>query len=155
MIQRIQTLYLFIVAVLCVLMFVFPFATITDGSVMYKFMACGLRDAASGAYAVKYMVLPALIAVNFLASFVTILLFKKRMLQLRISVFNAVLLVLLYFVLGGTFYLDFLTEMPLDGFATSYGFSLIIPLVNIILTVLAIRGIGADEALVRSLDRLR
>ena len=68
MIQRIQTLYLFIVAVLCVLMFVFPFATITDGSVMYKFMACGLRDAASGAYAVKYMVLPALIAVNFLAS---------------------------------------------------------------------------------------
>jgi Flp pilus assembly pilin Flp len=136
-------------------MFVFPFATITDGSVMYKFMACGLRDAASGAYAVKYMVLPALIAVNFLASFVTIFLFKKRMLQLRISVFNAVLLVLLYFVLGGTFYLDFLTEMPLDGFATSYGFSLIIPLVNIILTVLAIRGIGADEALVRSLDRLR
>ncbi|MDD2416431.1 MAG: DUF4293 family protein [Parabacteroides sp.] len=34
-------------------------------------------------------------------------------------------------------------------------FALSFPLVNLILTYLAVRNIGADEALVRSLERLR
>ena len=37
----------------------------------------------------------------------------------------------------------------------SFKFALSFPLVSLILNYLAIRNIGADEALVRSLDRLR
>ncbi len=155
MIQRIQTVYLFLVAVITVLMFFIPFAIVTNGDVMYKFMACGLRDAVTNQFAVGYMVLPILLCVNLLASFVTIFLFKKRMLQIRISIFNAILFVLLYIVIGGTFYFDFLMEGTFENYATSLGYSLILPLVNIILTILAIRAIGADEALVRSVDRIR
>ena len=33
--------------------------------------------------------------------------------------------------------------------------TIVLPIVNVILTYLAIRAIGSDEALVRSLDRLR
>ena len=43
----------------------------------------------------------------------------------------------------------------MEGASVSVKIALSFPLVNLILDYLAIRNIGADEALVRSLDRLR
>ena len=42
-----------------------------------------------------------------------------------------------------------------ETMSLSVKFGLAFPLINLILDYLAIRNIGADEALVRSLDRLR
>ena len=82
-------------------------------------------------------------------SFGTIFLFKKRMLQIRLTIFSSVVLIGYYMALIA--YIFMLAE------DTSFTPSWIIclPFIGIILNWLAIRGIGADEALVKAYDRLR
>jgi hypothetical protein len=81
----------------------------------------------------------------------TIFLYKKRMLQIRLSVFNAVLLVGLQ---GLSFYYVKAAAGFLNG-TFSFTLFFIFPIVAAILVFLALRSIASDEALVRSLDRLR
>ena len=82
-------------------------------------------------------------------AFGTIFLFKKRMLQIRITIFSTILLI--------GYYLTFIAYifMLAENTTFSASWSVCLPLVGIILNWLAIRGIGADEALVKAYDRLR
>lgn len=87
---------------------------------------------------------------SVLVSFI-IFLYKRRVLQIRLCVFNALLVIgmLVYFA------------MISYGFDCSeglkFGFKLwmSLPFVTITLLYLAIRAIGADEAKIRALNRLR
>ena len=96
------------------------------------------------------------LAVTTLLPLVTIFLYNKRLVQIRLCVSEIVLLVgsaifislycyRLYEVLSGV----------MSGMIFSVSFAAIMPVVSIIFVVLAIRGIAKDEALVRSLDRIR
>jgi hypothetical protein len=82
-------------------------------------------------------------------AFVTIFLFKKRMLQIRLTIFSSVVLIGYYLVMAA---LIFMTAEE-TSFTPSW--TICLPFVGIILNWLAIRGIGADEALVKAYDRLR
>lgn len=82
-------------------------------------------------------------------SFGTIFLFKKRMLQIRITIFSTILLIGYYLTLIAYIF------MLAENTTFSASWSICLPLVGIILNWLAIRGIGADEALVKAYDRLR
>ena len=82
-------------------------------------------------------------------SFVTIFLFKKRMLQIRLTIFSSVVLIGYYLALVA--YLFMLAEDT--TFSASW--TICLPFAALILNWLAIRGIGADEALVKAYDRLR
>ena len=82
-------------------------------------------------------------------AFVTIFLFKKRMLQIRLTIFSSVVLIGYYLVMAA---LIFMTAEE-TSFTPSW--TMCLPFVGIILNWLAIRGIGADEALVKAYDRLR
>ena len=82
-------------------------------------------------------------------SFGTIFLFKKRMLQIRLTIFSSVMLIGYYLVLVA--YIFMLAEET--TFSASW--TICLPFAGIILNWLAIRGIGADEALVKAYDRLR
>ena len=82
---------------------------------------------------------------------VTIFLFKKRFLQIRLSIVNIVLL-------GGYYALLFIylwqAGVQLDAkwylkIVTAF------PLVSIVLTFMSLRAIGRDEALIKSLNRIR
>ena len=81
----------------------------------------------------------------------SVFLFKNRMLQIRMSIFNTILLV--------GYYLTFLAFIYVlkDDLDASYrlAWSLCLPLVAIIFNILAIRAIGRDEVMVRTADRLR
>jgi uncharacterized membrane protein len=75
--------------------------------------------------------------------------YKKRIRQVRILVFTMVLL-------AGLFGLFFWYAYILVSDATaSFKINTIFPVVAIIFDYLAIRGIGKDEALIRSLNRIR
>ena len=79
-----------------------------------------------------------------------IFLFKNRMVQSKICLFNILLIIGWYAVLAlYTFVLN-------DGMGTfKPGFALILPAVSLILYVMARKAILADEALVRAADRIR
>ena len=87
-----------------------------------------------------------------IAALITIFLYKNRILQIRLSIFNIVLMIGFYLYFGYIMYKVY----PVENLEFSkVGFGAIMPIVSIILTILAIRKIGADEALIRSLNRLR
>ena len=164
MIQRVQTVYLLIVVVLMACLFVVPFAEFISLSELgsMRFTACGLfetdADGRAAAYVMRSTTWPltVLAALTGVVALITIMLFKRRMLQIRLCVLNMVLLVGLQVML--IVLVKMLTAQPeLLGGSSQMGFKLIAvsPLISAILTYLALRAIGRDEALVRSLDRLR
>lgn len=98
-----------------------------------------------------------LIVVMFL-SLLSIMLFRKRMRQLRLTIISTMLLVgyVLCFALF-LFKYDATLETIVPGQKPEFHFAFlsVLPIFSIILNILAINGIRKDEALVRSLDRLR
>ena len=149
MIQRIQSVYLLVVTILMVICMCSPIGSIITnaneiselGNLCITFPD-GTKDYTPWALCVILLVVAAL-------SFVTIFLFKKRMLQIRLTIFSSVVLIGYYLALVA--YLFMLAEDT--TFSASW--TICLPFAALILNWLAIRGIGADEALVKAYDRLR
>ena len=149
MIQRIQSVYLLVVTILMIVCMCSPVGSIiANTNEISEFgnlcitMPDGTKDYAPWA-------LFAILLVVAILSFVTIFLFKKRMLQIRLTIFSSVVLIGYYLALVA--YILMLAEDT--TFSASW--TICLPFVSIILNWLAIRGIGADEALVKAYDRLR
>ena len=153
MIQRIQTIYLLLVAILNLVVIFLPLAVVQSGADFFNFDASGMSTMTTG----KELVYPtwalmALSAIITILAFITIFMFKKRMFQIRLCIFNTIL------ILG--FYALFAFFMwKIAGVSEPFHFrmqiALALPLISLIFNGLAIRNIGIDEAMVRSLDRLR
>lgn len=84
-------------------------------------------------------------------SLITIFLFKNRKMQLK---FTLSLVILDLFVIAAIIYYGILYVSRYTGTIIPE-FRIFIPLINLILLILAYRGIRKDENLVRSYDRLR
>lgn len=152
MIQRIQTVYLLIIVVLMATMLFLPLANVVIGGAFCKFDVMGVASPE------KELLYPtwglfALVAVIALVAFITIFLFRNRILQIRFCIFNAILMICFYALLG--YYYWNAQKVAGTHFDLNLKIALTFPVVSIILDYLAIRNIGADEALVRSLERLR
>ncbi|MFA5735003.1 MAG: DUF4293 domain-containing protein, partial [Proteiniphilum sp.] len=150
MLQRIQSLFLLLAAAAMLVASVSPLATFIYNSDEVLFEAMGiylngtLTDSTWGLFVIG--------AISSLLSMVTLFLYKNRMLQIRLSIFNMVIMVGFYLFFGFVLYQVY----PVENLQfRSVGIGVIMPVIAIILTILAIRKIGADEALVRSLNRLR
>ncbi len=89
------------------------------------------------------------IGIILLLHVVALFIYKKRILQIRLLVFSIILMLGLF----GLFY--FFTYYSFDGAEISFKLPVVFPLIAIILDYLAIRSIGKDEALIRSIDRIR
>ena len=155
MIQRIQTVYLAVATLLMALSLILPIAVFQVSGVEYELGAFSLHnDAESITYPVIWM--GSILAAATVLPLLIIFLFKNRLLQIRLCVSEIVLL------LGSATFLalycyrlcDVLSEM-FTNLNFTLGFAALMPVVAIIPVVLAIRGIAKDEALVRSLDRIR
>lgn len=147
MIQRIQTIYIFIAAVLTGLLLRLDFAELAVNGELYVFNAMGITRGDE----VIFDGLPvmAFIGLITLIHFVVIFMYKRRIRQIRLLAFTVILLlgllgILFYFIYAGFQDVEVLYKIPM-----------IFPLIAAILDYLAIRAIGKDEALVRSLDRIR
>ena len=147
MIQRIQTVFLFLSAVFAGLLFFVPIATFNVGEEIVKLSVLNFENQPN--------VLPLLILtiLILIVPLVTIFLFKKRELQFKLSSLNTFLNALLCGLIF-IFYVDKM-QVNLSVEMATYAFGTYIPLINIVLSVLAMRWIRKDIELIKSVDRLR
>ncbi len=154
MIQRIQTVYLFLASAIIFSMFLSPLAEMVDHSGQYYFFdLTGIYEGV-GETAMKIeSVLPLrfLLVVTAVLSLLTIFFYKRRILQIRICIFNLMLLIGFYALFLFYYYH---TKNRLDA-AGDFKITVIFPVIAVILVFLATRGIRRDEMLVRSYDRIR
>ena len=152
MIQRIQTLYLFLVAVLTALLCFLPFVEFLKEGEVYEQTVWGIRSANEAAETVVPTTPMGILAMLCTGlPLVTIFLYKKRLLQIRMCIVEIVLLV------GLSAYMILFLVRTGGEFSDRAVFSIVdlFPLLGLVLTGLAIRGISKDIVLVRSLDRIR
>lgn len=147
MIQRIQTLFMLAAGMLIGSLYLQKFADIIVNNELHIFNAFGIFKEES----LLFSGLPLMILIGIITAmhFVALVLFKKRILQIRILGFTIVLLLGLF----GMFF--YYIHATFEEVKVAYKVAIALPIVVIILDWLAIRAIGKDEALVRSLDRLR
>lgn len=133
--------------------FFLPLASLQVGDQLYSFDAFGLRTTdVQPELIYPTWGLLVLIAVVGLIALFTIFLFRKRVLQIRLCIFNALLMLGFY---GLFAFFTWNIKGQLDVLSIAFKITLSFPLISLILDYLAIRNIGADETLVRSLERLR
>jgi len=147
MIQRIQTVYLFISALLVGFLFLFPFAEIAKGGAVYLFNFHGIVQ--NGILKENGVFISVLIGIIIVLQGFAIVSFKNRARQIRLTVISILLIISLL----GLFY--FFTYYSFSEAQISFKISGLFPVVAAILDYLALRSIKKDEALIRSIDRIR
>jgi hypothetical protein len=156
MIQRIQSVYLFLVTVFMSLMLFLPMASLVlrDGQsvVFYSYGFKKFITLENAEIITHTLPVFLLIILTGLISFINIFQFRRRVIQMRICLVNLFLLA----VLLGLVVLYYHTVQNSLSVEDHY-FKLpgMIPVVSIILTFLAYRNIHQDEILVQSYDHLR
>ncbi|MCF0198617.1 MAG: DUF4293 domain-containing protein [Bacteroidaceae bacterium] len=148
MIQRLQSIYLLISAILQVICLSLPLGRLVgeNGEQMGQLYNLLLRSV-TGEASFSPWALFALLLTSATLTFIDIFLFKKRALQMRVASFTCILL------LGYYAYLAFFVWNIEASYTPSI--TAAFPFVAIVLNYLAFRGILRDELLVKSLDRLR
>lgn len=91
-------------------------------------------------------------ALSALLAFISIFLFKKRKLQMKLCNINTIL-IMLFYITFGTYLYTGMNALGVEFLSIKYG--IILPLIALIFNILATIKIKADEKLVRSLDRIR
>lgn len=147
MIQRIQTAYLLVAGTLVASLYNLNFADIAVNDKLYIFNAKGIFS--DGELVLDGLPILIFIGIIALLHIVIIFMYKKRIRQIRMTVFTIILLLGLF---GMFFYFAYASFKDAE---VAFKIPVAFPLVAIILDYLAIRGIGKDEALVRSMDRIR
>jgi hypothetical protein len=131
MIQRVQTLFLLAAVGLLTGMFFSPLATYIDETIFYR----------SSWILLFFLILCGAVG------FITVFLYHHRMAQIRLCLFNSIVLL----GLQGIIIYYMVTAAPGAVFSLTVAF----PLIAAILLVLALRYIARDEAMVKSLHHLR
>lgn len=143
MIQRIQSLYIFLSLVCALLLYLFPIWQTTAGS------TDGMQEIGAGTH-LLLLPLPVIMAISHLLAIFS---FKHRKRQKQLCTGNILLYII--FLLGGLLMIQL--EHHLFQYFNLLAFRLgaVLPIAGILLNVLARNGIKKDEALLRSMDRLR
>ena len=152
MIQRIQTLYLALAAFVLGLMLQIPIVSfVIDGKIydLTSYMLVNSQDAKDVIF-YNYPLAVLIIAASLLA-FITILLFKNRKLQMKLTLFNWILTLGIY-VLIAYYYFQ---AQAIKELVFTFRLPVVYPAVAFILLVLAFRGIKRDEEIIQSLNRIR
>lgn len=142
MIQRIQTLFLFLAGAATLGVFGLPFARTAEPTVGI------FQDAQFNPY--DHVGLMVTFGLAGLLALISILLFNNRKLQLRLTL-GSLLVLLGGIIFGGVLF----AQSSEAGSSATPGSGLFIMPAAIILLLLAYRFISKDEKLVRSMDRLR
>lgn len=152
MIQRVQTVFLAIAAILIILPVFLHWVLASVGSYELTPVSINLLEDGSAESVMSSFAIAGAMMLSLFLTIYAIMQFKNRKFQVKLV--QGALLVQL--VAGGLvfFYADKMAGMAVDG-SVSYSPALVILLVNVVLYFLAIRGIKKDDALVRSADRLR
>lgn len=153
MIQRIQTIFLLIATVLYGLLIFMPFVTFStlQGDI-YTFNSLGIESSGEVPLQISTIPLFAFIVVITILYVLAIFMYKNRVTQMRICVFNMLLIVGMHGL-----YMFFLSVLKknIQIINATYHIYAVFPIIALILTYLAFRAIRKDELLVKSYDRIR
>lgn len=144
MIQRIQSIYLFLVVVLMAFVALCPYAVM--GGITFDFCSFGLSST-QGGLVKGFLFL--LVVLSVLLPLIAIFLYRKRMVQLRLCTIEFVLLFITQI------FIVFSLWNTIGTAGVKYHVTAVFPIISMLLTWLAMRGITKDEVLVRSQDRIR
>ena len=153
MLQRIQTIYLLIADILIATLFFFRFAEISSSKEIFSAGIQGIYlDGTHQPQLILHnWLLLILWSITPILLFVTIFLFKKRKLQLKLSLVT----LFLTLCLEGVLFLEiWLGAQRLSGHFSLTAYFLM-PVFAIVFIYLAIRAIKKDDLLIRSIDRIR
>lgn len=152
MLQRIQSLYLFLAICLNLSVFWLDLAQIKLNDLFHNFDLYALVDSDTGAELYSTLILSMMCTLSMVLSLIVIFMFKKRQMQIKLSQLNlfiqAGLIATIFFIVDGA-----AAELGSNEVVYEAGAFMTIP--PILFIYLAIRAIKKDEALVRSADRIR
>ncbi|MCC6583274.1 MAG: DUF4293 domain-containing protein [Chitinophagales bacterium] len=138
MIQRIQSVYLLLVVIACVAYIFVPFGLVKN------------PDGTLETWAIKQVVLIMIAAIVIaVVAFASIFLFNNRRNQMKVVLVNIVLSVMLI----GLFLFELTQQIGIQNYIFKIG--AILPIFILLFNMLAYGSIKSDEALVKSMDRLR
>ncbi len=147
MIQRIQTVFLFLAALAFIALFQFPFAVSDVASKGF------LQDKVFNIF--DNPILIALAGLGGLIALIAIFLFKNRPLQVRLTYLTIITGVLLIVAAVVLFLNEGNSQQIIEKGQISDSIGLYMPVLGLIFGFLAARFIKKDEKIVRSADRLR
>ena len=172
MIQRIQTLYLFVVVVLFATMVATPLldfkinnvkldvenkeqakpdVKVTKDVKVYQMTYKGIVDKESGDMLISTALVTLYEIVVAGIALITIFLYKNRGSQIKLTIFNMVLQVGFYVVIAIYMYTAYkYAETDFD-----FHMPIVFPLISLILSYRAFRAVVKDDLLVKSLGRVR
>lgn len=162
MLQRKQTLYLLAATILTVVLLFANVYTLDVQSVdalgvssieSYKLGVWGVKLDGGGMFSTIYFGL--LVSLTAALSFVTIFLYRKRWLQVRLCF--AMMIMQVGILCFGAYYIYQMVITVPQATAVAYSYSTIVsfPVLSIIALVLAYRGVARDIALLASANRIR
>ena len=155
MLQRIQTLYLLAVVILSGFIIFSPLADLINKadnlSYLVNINGISLLKATGNIIESRIWALASVTLVVPVIALITIFSYKNRLKQIRLSVIN-MLFMLCFYIFMVLYLWPACIRLHTDWHLRIVA---VFPLINIILTYLAIGAIGKDEKLVKSLDRLR
>ena len=147
MIQRKQSVYLLLAFIASVLGLYLPLGSFELAGMGKEPVLYNLAIiSGDGAMQFRYCVLFVLLSASALLSLVTIFLYKRRKLQMRLCKVNLLLLVLWYAML-------MFVVLTNANFRQEH--QVILPFASAVMVWLAHRGVAADERLVKAADRIR
>jgi hypothetical protein len=147
MIQRIQSIYLFIAASAILFMHLLPLAQFGN----YSVYACHIKNPGNENELISMLILAFLPVLSALLSLIALFKFKNRKLQMKLGWFNILLLIaiiaieVIYIAKIGT----------ILQIKASLGFAAVMPVVALLCVFFANRAIKKDDDLVKSADRIR
>lgn len=156
MIQRIQSIYLLVAGIVTIVLLFIPIGTLTSELGFYTYTPFTVHVFNTDLVVAKTFFVAILLLLSSMISFVTIFLYKKRKLQVRLINFNmlivlATLLTMLYIYPKFVF-----TKIPdLNNTVLEYNYVILIIALTAMGLYMAKKAIIKDEALVRSSERLR
>jgi hypothetical protein len=155
MIQRIQSVYLLLTTLMSLLFLkggLLVFSEKSGSMIKLTFTEIIRVSGVHGPELIsKVLPLTIIIILVPVAAIITILLFKNRKIQIRLAVF----LIILNGALILAFVHSYLNISKEYSATLTLGFRMLIPVLLLILSILAYRGIKKDNDLVKSYDRLR
>ena len=156
MIQRVQTLYLIAASLVVSSLLWIPMVSFTGGEIEYELNSFGLfANTALGELVLSTTYMGVMNLLVILLPLLIVFLYKNRILQIRLCYVSWVFMFGLQLFVGYYLYLVNTSIGDLEVSNIRYMVSAAMPLIGAIFIYFAYRGIIKDEALVRSLDRLR
>ena len=151
MIQRKQTLYLLLALIATTICLCLPIGTFVPTGMGVDMPVYNLWVVTPSGHDFSVWVLFFLLLLTCPITIAAIFLYKNRKVQAKLCLLNILLMVLWY-----TFYVFYALTLG-DDLQATFHFEVIafLPFVALLLYILARKGILADEALVRSMDRIR